>query len=102
MPTALPSPFTGQLGENLSSTTFIDNKTAALVDSGARNTPPHIPIGGPFQKPPSNRSTVSQGSATVFIDGRGVARANDPAKCCNDPADSVTGHVVAVGTVFSG
>jgi uncharacterized Zn-binding protein involved in type VI secretion len=102
VPTPIPSPFSGPLAEELSRTVFVDNAPAATVGSRARNTPSHIPAGGPFQRPPSNTATVKSGSATVFADGRGVARAGDPAECCNDPADAPTGHAVAAGTVRAG
>lgn len=102
VPTPMPNPFDGLLSDNLSSSVFVDNQPVATVDSVANNTPPHIPMGGPFQKPPTNKGTISQGSTTVFADGKGVARLNDPAKCCNDPADQDTGHVIAAGTAFSG
>ena len=102
VPTPLPSPFSGPLSRELSSTVCVDNSYAATVGSQAQNTPSHIPVGGPFQRPPSNQATVKAGSSTVFADNRGVARAGDPAECCNDPADSPTGHVVAAGTVLAG
>ncbi|MFO0612093.1 MAG: PAAR domain-containing protein [Polyangiaceae bacterium] len=102
VPTPMPNPFAGQLTDNLSGTVFVDNKPVAMVDSVANNLPAHLPMGGPFQKPPANKGTVTQGSATVFVDNKGVARRNDPAKCCNDPADQDTGHIVATGTAFCG
>ncbi len=101
VPTPLPHPFAGPLQEQLSTTVFIDNLAVALVGSVANNLPPHIPMGGPFQKPPSNKGTISQGSSTVFVDNKAVARAGDPATCCNDPMDQDTGHVVAAGVVFA-
>jgi uncharacterized Zn-binding protein involved in type VI secretion len=75
---------------------------AATVDSAATNTPPHIPQGGPFQSPPSNRGTIKMGSATVKINGKMAARNGDMATTCNDPADLPVGTVVAAGTVFIG
>jgi uncharacterized Zn-binding protein involved in type VI secretion len=73
-----------------------------MVDSTATNTPPHIPIGGTFVVPPSNRGTITTGSATVTINGRAAARAGDTARTCNDPVDMPVGTVVAVGTVLIG
>lgn len=102
VPTPLPLPFSGPLSGSLSSTVCVDGAAAATVDSQAQNTPAHIPVGGPFQRSPSNTGTVKQGSSTVFADNKGLARAGDPADCCNDPADSPTGHVVAGGTVLAG
>jgi uncharacterized Zn-binding protein involved in type VI secretion len=101
VPTPLPHPFSGPLTEELSTTAFIDNRAVALEGSAANNTPPHIPMGGPFQKSPANKGTVSKGSTTVFVDGKGVARAGDPAKCCNDPTDQDTGVVIGTSSVFA-
>jgi len=44
---------------------------AATVDSIADNMPPHIPQGGPFQKPPMNQGKIILGSTDVFIDNGG-------------------------------
>ena len=102
VPTPLPSPFAGSIDGSLSSDVQIEGKPAATVGSTATNTPSHIPTAGPFQKPPSNRATIQQGSTKVFINGKGAARAGDPAMTCNDPADLPAGIVVAAGTVLIG
>jgi len=102
VPTPLPHPFTGQLDGSLSSDVNIGGAPAAVVGSTATNTPSHVPQGGPFQKPPSNKSTIQLGSATVLINGKGAARNGDVALTCNDPADLPVGTVVAVGTVLIG
>ncbi|MEW6231990.1 MAG: PAAR domain-containing protein [Chloroflexota bacterium] len=102
VPTPLPHPFSGILDGNLSPNVKIMGRPAAIVGSTATNTPPHIPQGGPFQRPPGNRGTIIQGSATVRINGKGGARNGDQAMTCNDPADLPIGRVVAVGTVFIG
>ena len=75
---------------------------AATLNSTATNTPPHIPIGGTFVKPPSNKATIIKGSATVNINGKPAARSGDTAMTCNDPVDLPVGTVVAVGTVNIG
>lgn len=102
VPTPLPSPFAGTIDGSLSSDVQIEGKPAATVGSTATNTPSHIPTAGPFQKPPSNRATILQGSATVLINGKPAARMGDPATTCNDPADLPAGTVVASGTVLIG
>jgi uncharacterized Zn-binding protein involved in type VI secretion len=104
VPTPLPHPFTGIINGALSSDVKIMGMPAATVDSTADNTPPHIPTppGTAFQKPPSNKSTIQMGSATVKINGKMAARNGDPAMTCNDPADLPAGTVIAVGTVFIG
>lgn len=102
VPTPLPSPFMGVLDGSLSSDVSIAGMAAAVAGSTATNQPQHIPMAGPFQKPPSNSGSVMQGSSTVFINGKPAARMGDPALTCNDPADTPGGTVVASGTVFIG
>ena len=102
VPTPLPHPFNGILSGSLSSDVMIMGMPAAVVGSTADNTPPHIPQGGPFQKPPSNKGQIITGSATVLINGKPAARNGDTALTCNDPADMPVGTVVAVGTVLIG
>src|SRR5262245_14833972 len=102
VPTPLPSPFVGLIDGSLSSDVNIEGKPAAVQGSTATNTPSHIPAGGPFQKPPSNRATIQLGSATVLINGKPAARNGDIALTCNDPADLPIGQVIAVGTVLIG
>jgi uncharacterized Zn-binding protein involved in type VI secretion len=102
VPTPLPHPFSGILDGSLSSDVKVMGMAAATLNSTATNTPPHIPQGGPFQTPPSNRGQVIMGSATVLINGKGAARNGDTANTCNDPADMPVGTVIAVGTVLIG
>ena len=102
VPTPLPHPFSGIIDGSLSSDVKIMGMQAATLNSTATNTPPHIPQGGPFQTPPSNRATIIMGSGTVLINGQGAARNGDTANTCNDPADMPVGTVVAVGTVLIG
>jgi uncharacterized Zn-binding protein involved in type VI secretion len=102
VPTPLPHPFNGMIDGNLSTNVKIMGMPAATVNSTATNMPPHIPQGGPFQMPPSNRGTIMLGSMTVRINGQGVARNGDMATTCNDPADMPVGTVIAVGTVMVG
>ncbi|KCZ70548.1 hypothetical protein ANME2D_02568 [Candidatus Methanoperedens nitroreducens] len=102
VPTPLPHPFVGILDGDLSSDVNIMGMPAATVDSTASNLPPHIPQGGPFQNPPSNKATVKLGSTTVKINGKMAARNGDMAMTCNDPSDLPAGKVIAVGTVLIG
>ena len=102
VPTPLPHPFSGIIDGNLSSDVKIMGMPAATVDSTATNIPPHIPQGGPFQKPPSNKATIKMGSFTVKINGKMAARNLDIAMTCNDPTDLPSGKVIAVGTVLIG
>jgi uncharacterized Zn-binding protein involved in type VI secretion len=100
VPTPVPHPFTGVLTGGLSTSVRIMGMPAAVQGSTADNTPPHIPLGGPFQRPPMNRGTIITGSPTVVIGGKPAARNGDTALTCNDPADLPNGLVVAVGTVM--
>lgn len=102
VPTPLPHPFVGLIDGGLSSDVKIMGMAAATVDSTASNQPPHIPQGGPFQSPPSNKATIKMGSTTVKINGKMAARNGDMAMTCNDPADLPNGTVIAVGTVMIG
>jgi uncharacterized Zn-binding protein involved in type VI secretion len=97
VPTPLPSPFNGMLTGSLSTSVKIMGMPAAVQGSTANNLPPHIPAGGPFQKPPANQGKVMLGSFTVKIQGKPAARLGDPCMTCNDPADMPTGTVMVAG-----
>lgn len=101
-PVPVPHPFSGIIDGALSTDVKFESRPAALMGSTATNTPPHIPIGGTFVKPPLNRATIIQGSPTVFINNKPVARNGDKALTCNDPVDLPVGTVVAAGTVMIG
>jgi len=101
-PVPVPHPFNGIIDGNLSTNVKIMGRPAATVGSTATNTPPHIPQGGTFVKPPTNRGTIQMGSATVRINGKMAARNGDTAMTCNDPVDMPVGTVIATGTVFIG
>ncbi|HEY0606879.1 MAG TPA: PAAR domain-containing protein [Herpetosiphonaceae bacterium] len=101
-PVPVPHPFNGIIDNSLSQNVKIEGRPAATVTSTATNTPPHIPIGGTFVKPPSNQARIIRGSATVFINNKPAARAGDTALTCNDPADLPVGTVVAISTVLIG
>ena len=102
VPTPLPHPFNGLINGNLSSNVNIMGMPAATQGSTADNMPPHIPQGGPFQKPPTNKGQIMTGSATVMINNKPAARTGDTAMTCNDPVDLPVGTVIAVGTVMIG
>ena len=101
-PSLVPHPFAGIISGGLSANVNIMSMPAATQNSTATNTPPHVPIGGTFVKPPSNQGTIMTGSATVMINNLPAARNGDTATTCNDPADTPGGTVVATGTVNFG
>ncbi len=102
MPTPMPMPFMGMLSDSLSADVKIQNQPAATVGSVASNTPQHVPPGGPFQNPPSNKATIKMGSGTVLINNKAAATLGSTANTCNDPADAPNGSVIAVSTVMVG
>ena len=102
VPTPLPHAFSGVLTGDLSANVRVMGLPAARQGSTADNLPPHIPQGGAFQKPPSNRGQIVTGSSRVRINGRPAARSGDTALTCNDPVDLPTGTVIASGTVMFG
>ncbi|BEP13940.1 PAAR domain-containing protein [Acidothermaceae bacterium B102] len=93
VPTPMPMPFSGQLLQSVSTNVLINGMGAATVGSVAMNLPPHVPAGGPFQKPPTNQGTVMMGSVTVLINGQGAARLGDTVQTCNDPVDAPVGQI---------
>lgn len=101
-PVPVPLPFAGTIDSGVSSTVMIQGRPAATVGSGASNLPPHIPPGGTFVNPPTNKATIVSGSTIVRINGKPAARAGDSAITCNDPAPLPVGTVVAVSTVLIG
>jgi len=102
IPTPLPNPFNGIINQKLSADVKVNGLPAATVGSVANNLPPHIPMGGPFEKPPSNKGEIITGSMTVFINGKMAARSADTALTCNDPSDLPVGTVVALSNVLIG
>jgi uncharacterized Zn-binding protein involved in type VI secretion len=101
-PVPTPLPFAGVIDGGVSANVTIGGAAAATVGSTATNTPAHVPVGGTFVNPPSNKGTILRGSATVTINGKAAARAGDVAKTCNDPVDLPVGSVVAAGRVLIG
>ena len=102
VPTLLPHSFSGILQDGLSDDVKIQGMPAATVNSIAKNVPPHVPQGGPFQKPPMNEGKILMGSTTVVINGKPAARNGDTVMTWNDPVDAPVGKVVAISTVMIG
>lgn len=96
-PVPVPHPFNGIIDGNLSTDVKIMGMPAATQGSTATNTPPHIPIGGTFVKPPTNKAQIMMGSMTVMINGKPAARIGDTALTCNDPIDLPVGSVTPSG-----
>ena len=101
-PVSTPLPFMGLINGGLSTNVNIMAMPAATRNSTATNTPPHVPVGGTFVNPPSNKATIIMGSTLVNINGQPAARNGDTATTCNDPSDLPVGKVIAAGTVNFG
>jgi len=102
VPAPTPMPFSGELSGDLSTNVLVEGKPAAVQGSSAANTPAHVPAGGSFQRPPSNRARVQAGSKRVLINNKPAAHLGNPAITCSDPADAPNGTVIAAGTVLVG
>ena len=100
-PTPVPAPFVGKLTRGLSPNVIIEHKPAATVMSIADNNPPHVAVGGTFQRAPSNEGRIITGSGTVHINNLPAARDGDVVETCNDPADAPRGIVVCGSSVLA-
>jgi hypothetical protein len=96
------------LDSALSSSVKIMGMPAATVNSMASNMPPHIPQGGPFQKPPMNKAKIIVGSPDVFIGngggggGSGGGGGAGGAAATAAAAEAKEGHYLDVKVVDSG
>ena len=58
IPTPLPHPFIGMVYDPMDfipfigATVMVNGMPRAQAGTGGKNVPPHIPMGGPFMKPP--------------------------------------------------
>src|SRR4051794_28877453 len=112
VPTPLPSPFVGLVfdpgGMAFSvgfgaatggvSFTLVNGLPATNTGTGAINTltMPHIPVPGPFSKPPSNDADLMFGGLKVTFGGSHVVRLGDIALSCNDPVKLPVSVVLAI------
>ena len=83
-PAPVGHPFSGTITQDCSRDVLINGKGAATQGSAATNTVPHLPQGGSFQSPPSNRGTIDGGSATVLVNSKPLARRDDKVSTCDD------------------
>ena len=80
----MPFPFEGKLDEALSPDVLFEDKPAATVDTVAHNERTHVPPPSKaFDKPPKNEGVVIEGSATVFVNDRPVARNGHKVETCD-------------------
>lgn len=71
IPTPLPHPYVGMVLDPfdyapfIGATTYINGLPRGQAGTAGIALPPHIPMGGPFAKPPTNESELFMGSAIV-------------------------------------
>ena len=65
-------------------TVFINGLPRARAGTQCMMSPPHVPIGGMFVKPPLSESEVYQGSSTVTADGEALSAMNHQVLGCHD------------------
>ncbi len=112
VPTPLPNPFVGMVfdppGMVFSigfgaatggvSFTLVNGLPVTNTGTGATNklTMPHLPVPGPFQKPPSDSADLMFGGLHVQFGGSHVVRLGDVALSCNDPVELPTSTVLVI------
>ena len=90
IPTPLPHPYVGMVFDPLDyvpvlgASVYINGLPRGVAGSNGKALPPHIPMGGPFMKPPTNESELFMGSATVVVDGDPQAFLALPVLSCQD------------------
>jgi len=89
IPTPLPHPFIGMVYDPMDfipfigATVMVNGMPRAQAGTGGKNVPPHIPMGGPFMKPPiGNECEVFMGSLTVNVEGEPFAKLGMPVLSC--------------------
>ncbi|HBB34544.1 MAG TPA: hypothetical protein DDZ80_29830 [Cyanobacteria bacterium UBA8803] len=85
----LPHAFTATLDQNISTKVKIGGKFVALKGSkGQAKAHPPLPPPGTaplgYVNPPNNEVEIIQGSTSVNIEGKPVARIGDPVKTCSE------------------
>jgi RHS repeat-associated protein len=89
VPTPMPHPHIGMIIDPmdyipfLGASVFIGPFPRASAGTAGKSFP-HIPMGGPFVKPPMNESEIFMGSATVLADGDPLSYTALPVLTCQD------------------
>jgi RHS repeat-associated protein len=90
VPTPIPHPYVGMLFDpmdyvpKIGSTINVNGLPRAIAGTAGTALPPHVPMGGPFAKPPSNESEMFMGSSTVIAEGEPMSYAALPVLSCQD------------------
>src|SRR5688572_17672237 len=88
IPTPIPHPHVGMLLDPMDfipmvgTAVKVNGLPRAVAGTAGKAIPPHIPMGGPFAKPPSNESEMFMGSMTVHADGEPLSYAGLPVLSC--------------------
>ena len=88
-PVMVPHPVAGMIMDPAdyspgACTVFINGLPRARAGTMCMMSPPHIPIGGMFVKPPLSEAEVYQGSSTVTADGEAMSAMSHQVLGCHD------------------
>ncbi|MEL6631786.1 MAG: RHS repeat-associated core domain-containing protein [Bacteroidota bacterium] len=91
VPTPLPHPFIGMVFDPMDlvpivgATVIVNGMPVGVAGTGAKNIPPHFPIGGPTfgPPPPGNEGEIFMGSMTVLADGEPFSYTALPVLSCS-------------------
>ena len=89
-PIPLPHPYVGMIFDPvdylpmLGATVWVNALPRAQAGSAGMATPPHIPLGGMFPKPPMSESEMFMGSSTVSADGDAMSYNGLQVLSCQD------------------
>src|SRR5262245_18268338 len=71
VPTPIPHPCTSIIKDEVATSVKVTGQPGAVKGSISKHTPPHIPQGGTFSKPPSNTGTIfTASSLKVYFEDR--------------------------------
>ena len=94
-PVPVPHPCTSIIKDEVATSVTVTGQPGAVKGSISKHTPPHIPQGGTFSNPPSNKGEIFiTTSKQVFFEDREAAVLGDTAKMCADPVDQPVGKVI--------
>ncbi|NNF08187.1 MAG: hypothetical protein HKN21_15595, partial [Candidatus Eisenbacteria bacterium] len=99
VPTPIPHPVTSIIKDKVAKKVKVMGQPGAVKGSVSQHTPPHIPQGGPFQKPPSNKGKIFTASSNVFYENKEAAMLGDTAEMCSDPKDTPVGKVIGTAAM---
>src|SRR5262249_50942985 len=95
VPTPIPPRCTSIIKDEVATTEKWTGQRGAVKGPIPKHTPPHIPQGGSFSKPPSNQGEIFlTTSLEVYFEGKEAAVLGDTAKMCADPVDQPVGKVI--------